>query len=122
MVAAGLSVLVNLVFIDESQRIEIVRTECALSIVMAGFLFFSGIALAANSPRAEQMHRFYAWVKLLLAAVALVGAIGWTEGDFRVRLILSTLGGATYALLLIYIGVTNSPAGEAKSQAAAGAE
>jgi len=109
LVAAVLSVLVNLAFLDESRNIELIRAECTASIFWGGFLFFCGIALASNSPHAEWMHRFYAWVKLLLASVAVVGAIGWADGDFRVRLILSTLGGATYALLVIYVGVVNTP-------------
>ena len=122
IVAAALSVLVNLAFLDESKRIEIIQAECTASIFWGGFLFFCGMALASNSPHAEWMHRFYAWVKLLLAAVALIGAIGWADGDFRVRLILCTLGGAIYALLVIHVGVVNTPAGEARPQAAAGAE
>jgi hypothetical protein len=51
--------------------------EASLSIILAAFLIYAGIAMLRDSPNAGRLHRIYVAVKIPLIAISAI-AIWWT--------------------------------------------
>jgi hypothetical protein len=104
LVAAVITLLVNLVIVNESMH-ALNALEALASMVWAMLLVVCAVTLALRRPISEAMHQFWARGKLLLAVVALAGVIVHPDTGPMMQIVVGTLGGVVYAILLIRYGV-----------------
>ena len=105
LVAATMMLLVNANFIQETRERGPVALEAMASAVWTGVLLVAAMLLTFRVRVAPLVHRVWALGKLALALAAVAAALVCHDLDLGMRTIFYALAGASFAVLMLLIGV-----------------